>query len=486
MFTIILLIVNLAFTAMAVYFTVESIREKERRAPKVGAALTVMGLLLAVLILAAPPLRTPIAIFWGLVILAGGLCLIPKAPNPRTLEGSSGWIVGDVERFDERDIVFARNRSLRPGSDEYKAYYEMHPELEEKDAKRREMGGPLGNPPGRIDNSYMPNVSMIISAFQLPSFLGPHADAPPMPDHPPVDIDPAKATSIVKNYARHLGADIVGVCKVNPLWVYKNRGEIHYDNWEQWGEDINEILPYAVVIATEMDPELVGAGPHTPCAIESAANYAKGAYITTILARWFSIMGYKGAADHSRHYRSLMAPLAVDAGLGEVGRQGYVLAPKFGARVRVFACLTDMPLVPDKPISIGADEFCQACLKCAETCPSRSIPLGEKTVFNGIEKWKLNAETCFAFWGRVGTDCSLCMGICPFSRPNTPLHNLVRWFVANTWAGKKMFPHIDNWLYGKKWRPKKAPDWVDYPKSPDSQTEIYGLEESEKIAKELG
>jgi hypothetical protein len=32
------------------------------------------------------------------------------------------------------------------------------------------------------------------------------------------------------------------------------------------------LLPYAVVIATEMDLENVGAGPHTPALVESSAN----------------------------------------------------------------------------------------------------------------------------------------------------------------------------------------------------------------------
>lgn len=482
LFLSVLLFFDICIIAAFLYFMVESIKEKERRAPRVGFGGAMLGVLAGLLIIFLPSARIPMTIVFGSVAVAGLLCLTPSRPNPRVLQGASGWIEGEAERHDERDIVFARNRSIPPGSAWYRRYYEMHPELEEIDAKRRKLGGPIGVP-GRIDGSYRPNVSMIGANFSIPDYFGLRAEMKPAQDAPPADLDPEKAALIVKNFAGRLGADLVGICRVNPLWAYSRRGEILYNNWEEdWGRPITDIPPYAVVIATEMDVSSVGAGPHTPCAIESSVNYAKGAYITTILANWFSMMGYKGYAEHSRHYNMLMAPLAIDAGLGECGRQGYLLTPKFGARVRVFAVLTDMPLKTDKPISIGADEFCRACKKCAEACPSKSIPLGEKTVHKGVLKWKLNAETCFEYWGKVGTDCSICMGICPFSRPNTFLHNVVRWFVANTYAGKYIFPHIDNFLYGKKWRPKPVPEWLAYPKGKDAPREEYGLDAKSNFA----
>jgi reductive dehalogenase len=173
-------------------------------------------------------------------------------------------------------------------------------------------------------------------------------------------------------------------------------------------------------------------------------------------------MGYHARAQHVDHYDHLMVPLAVDAGLGEMGRLGYLIAPKFGARIRVFGVTTDMPLIPDKPISVGAEQFCNKCKKCATSCPSGSIPLEEKTIHNGIERWKLNDQTCYDFWGKAGTDCAICMAICPFNRPDTPLHQLVRWMVARSSLARSIFPYIENLIYGKKWRPKKFTSWLDY------------------------
>jgi reductive dehalogenase len=267
---------------------------------------------------------------------------------------------------------------------------------------------------------------------------------------------------IVKGFARRIGADLVGICRVNPAWAYSRRGEIFYGNWDDWGREIPEPLPYAVVVATEMDHENVGAGPHTPALFESACNYGKGAYLTTLLSRWFAGMGYRAVAQHSRRYDLNMVPLAIDAGLGELGRFGYLISDKFGPRVRLFAVTTDMPLAPDAPVDLGVEGFCRRCLKCADSCPSRSIPAGEKTVVRGIEKWKLNEETCFDYWAKVGTDCSICMGVCPYSRPNRGIHRLARRVIRRSRLAQAVFPAIDNFIYGKRWKPRPVKAWIDY------------------------
>jgi reductive dehalogenase len=289
---------------------------------------------------------------------------------------------------------------------------------------------------------------------------------------PKAQLSPEKASHIVKNFTRHIGADMVGICRINPDLIYSHRGEIHYDRVKDWGKPIEGLPPYAVVFLVEMNHGHVISAPHTPTVAESAHLYAKGAYISTLLAQWFSYMGYKGIAEHTRNYNIPLPPLAVDAGLGEVGRQGYLIAPEMGARVRIFAVLTDMPLIVDKPISLGVEKFCRACKKCADSCPSKSIPHGEKIIYNGFLKWKLNEETCYDYWSKVGTDCSICMAICPFSRPNTFLHKVVRFFVAKSRVAQIVFPYIDNFLYGKRWKPKKVASWLNYKKELDTN-EIY-------------
>jgi reductive dehalogenase len=455
-------------------FALQSRREKETRATTFGWSVVLFHLFLVPIIIGLPPLRLPVAVLFALYLLFILACLIPGRAKPR---GAMDHVVGEAKRFDERDIVFARIEGLRPGSEPYIQYYEAHPEKKAYDDKRRESGGfPVG-PPGAIDGGYPPNTAMTEATFHMCGFMGDHAVANPDPEAGPHPLTPEKATSIIKNFALHLGADLVGVCRVNPLWVYSHKGEIHYGEWEEWGKEKPGPLPFAVVFATEMGYEHVRAAPHTPTLAESATQYCKGEYISTILAQWFAAMGYRAVAQHFLHYDLLPVPLAVDAGLGELGRLGYLISRKFGPRVRVFATTTDMPLIPDQPISIGADDFCRRCKKCATACPSGSIPEGEKSIYNGIRKWKLDEESCYAFWGRAGTDCGVCMGICPFSRPDTPLHRVVRWFVARSPVARTLFPYMDNLIYGKKWKPATMLPWLAYPKGSRSASNGPKLKE---------
>lgn len=475
-------LINMGFLGMAGLFTYESLREQEPRAPKIGAVGMGFHLLLAILIVFWPPIRIPLALGFGVALTVMALFLVPFKKDARSLKGAAGYLAEEGEDFapmDERDIMFARNRCLIPGSEIYERYYEMHPAHKAYDDRRRERGGPLGKP-GAIDGSYRPNVAMLVSSFELPNMLGPHARVIPgsaaaqstyagqSQAPPPADMDPQEATRIIKGWARHLGADLVGICRVDPRWAYSHKGEIHYGEWEEWGTKVPDPLPYAVVVATAMDHDLVATAPHTPSVVESGYNYARGATITTILAQWLGTMGYRAVAEHNRHYDLVMVPLAIDAGLGELGRQGYLIADQYGPRVRLFAVQTDMPLVPDSPIDLGAERFCEACLKCAESCPSRSIPR-EKTVNRGMLRWKLNEETCFDYWGKIGTDCCVCMAVCPFSRPNRTLHKWVKYVLRRSEPARRVFPHVDNLLYGKRWKPRAPLKWIAYPKGAGSK-----------------
>lgn len=465
---VLLLFVIAILVAGNILFIYESIREQETRAPIVGFVGLFFLVVLAALIIFVPGLRIPVAIIFLIGAIFGLLFLVPGTPRSRSLNGAMGYASGSVKRFDQRDTVISRNRSLQPGAEAYREYYSKHPEKEESDAKRRESGGLLGKM-GAIDKHYRPNLEMIKSLVGLCTALRPHdkgfklakGDSPQLSKDPgagPVKekLEPAKATEMIKGLAKHLGAGQVGVARVDPNWVYSHKEE-------EWGEDVPEQLPYAIVFATEMSDKYIATSPHTSAEVECWWNYAQGAIVSSTLTQWLIGMGYEAKAHFNRTYELIMPPLAVDAGLGELGRFGYVITDEFGPRARLFVVTTDMPLVPDKPISLGVEEFCERCLKCATTCPSRSIPEGDMVVSNGVMKWKIDDDSCFAYWGKVGTGCSVCMAICPFSRPNRTIHKLVRWFLKRSPLARRVFPHIDNIIYGTKWHSKKTSGWLSYP-----------------------
>jgi reductive dehalogenase len=457
-------------------FFISCIWEKEKRA-SLFAGLQFLGML-AFLLFFLHLVR--IGIFEGetaRIVLIGGvilgalavfLLLRKTAPNRKALEGSKGLIVGDVRRFDERDHVFARNRTLQPGSEQYRAYYKKHPEHEAFDAKRRKKGGPIG-PLGIIDRPHgAANASATLASLSMSLYLSTPEKVSPQAHiqlrGTKLNLGPEEATARVKGYARYLGADLVGITEIDPLWLYSHRGEIFHENWEDWGKEIEISHTYAIVCAEEMSFAMVGAAPHTPTAIESMKNYAKGAVIADQLAAFIANLGYSATANSLRHYDAILVPLAVDAGLGECGRLGYVMTKEFGPRVRLSAVTTDLPLVPDKPIDIGAEDFCKICKKCAVCCPSRSIPLDDhQKETNGTLRWKLNDETCFDYWGHIGTDCNICMRVCPWSHARTLPHKIIVEIITRNKHARRFFNVMDDIFYGKKPKPKQtAPRWAAF------------------------
>jgi reductive dehalogenase len=460
--------------AVGLSYLISSVWEKEKRASFFAAVQ--FGGMVALLILFGYGWQSEF--FYtgpGTVILVGmlvggaaaGILLMRKTPvNPKALNGTRGLIVGEVKKPDERDIVFARNRSIRPQSDQYKAYYAVHPEYEAYDAQRRKKGGPLGHP-GSIDRpTDRPNVAATLASLSIALHLSTPETYTPIA-HPEfkgqrIDMSPEEASSKIKGYTLNLGADLVGIAEVNPLWMYSNRGEIFHKNWEDWGKEIEMKHNYAIVFATQMAFELVGTAPHTPTTIASMGNYAKGAYIATQLAAYIANLGYSATANHLRHYDGVLVPLAVDAGLGEVGRLGYLMTKDYGPRVRLGAVTTDLAFVPDKPIDIGAEDFCNICKKCANCCPSDSIPLEDQKEVNGTLRWKLNAETCFDYWGKVGTDCNICMRVCPWSHASAFPHKIIRALITRNRLSRRLFNLMDDIFYGKKPKLKPAPRWAQY------------------------
>ena len=473
-FCFLVLIGLIGQAAVGLSYLVSSIREQERRASFFAGVQFVLmagALILFILLWAGGFLATAAGVGIVICLLVGGIAvsvlLVCKTPaNQRALEGARGLITGDVHRFDERDVVFARNRTIRPGSEEYKTYYRKRPEYEELDAARREKGGPLGQP-GKIDKpKERPNIAATFSSQGIAMHLSPpeayQPAAHPVLNGQRAEMSPREASQRIKGYAKNIGAKLVGITEINPLWVYSHRGEIFRENWEDWGRAIEVRHEYAVVFATEMAFELVGTAPHTPTVIASMSNYAEDAFIATQLAAYIANLGYSATANHLRHYDTLLVPLAVDAGLGEVGRLGYLMTKDYGPRVRLSAVTTDLALLTDSPVDIGVEHFCKICKKCANCCPSNSIPRDDPAEVNGTLRWKLNAETCFDYWGKVGTDCNVCMRVCPWSHANTFPHKIIRALITRNHLSRILFNLMDDIFYGRKPKPKPVPAWAQF------------------------
>ncbi len=263
-------------------------------------------------------------------------------------------------------------------------------------------------------------------------------------------------TGEVKRAAILFGASLVGICELDRRWIYEPAYLITPDGGKVADNTIPEAFRYAVAIAVEMDYPAIQTSPAAPASAATGMGYSKMAYVAGLLAQYIRGLGYQAIPCGNDTACSI--PIAIDAGLGEIARNGLLVTPEFGPRIRLAKVLTDLPLLPDRPIEFGVWEFCRICKKCARKCPSRSIMHGEPTeaVHNisnreGVRAWHINAETCLAFWAKNGNDCANCIRVCPFNKPAGRFHDLVRWGVHRFPRMNSLFLWGDDMMgYGKK------------------------------------
>ena len=260
----------------------------------------------------------------------------------------------------------------------------------------------------------------------------------------PVSDSPEANARIVKRAARFFGAALVGVCYAHPNLIYSHELDM-IDNVHRPLE-----LPagcrHAIVMAIEMDYAAMHYAPDAITGAATGLGYSMQAVVANLMAAFVRGLGYQ--AVPSGNDTALSIPLAIAAGLGELGRMGLLVTEKYGPRVRLSKVFTDLPLQHDDYRPFGVAEFCTTCKKCAIHCPSQSIPFGEPTLegpspanHSGVRKWYIDPERCYAFWGQNGMDCSRCVAVCPFNKPPGRLHDVVRFFV-------KRFPRLNRlWLW---------------------------------------
>ncbi|MBN8590352.1 MAG: reductive dehalogenase [Anaerolineae bacterium] len=234
-----------------------------------------------------------------------------------------------------------------------------------------------------------------------------------------LDSTPAENSAELKRAARFLGADLVGICEYDERWVYTHNYSRRDDREKPI--DLPSDLPYVVVLANAMDHDTIQTVPSALSGAATGQGYSKDIIALLSTAQYIRNLGYRAVA--SLNDTALSIPLAIQAGLGEYGRHGLLITPEFGPRVRIAKIFTDLPLEPDQPIHFGVREFCGICRKCAKGCPPKAIADGEPsaephTISNlvGVTKWTVNAEKCFGFWANQGTDCSICIRVCPYNK----------------------------------------------------------------------
>ncbi|MEI9475669.1 MAG: reductive dehalogenase domain-containing protein [Deltaproteobacteria bacterium] len=248
----------------------------------------------------------------------------------------------------------------------------------------------------------------------------------------------------IKTLARSLGADIVGICELNPKWKFSGVPLNH-----KYAIAVGEALPYSFCREQKDD---VKAMISTKSALDF---YRQGGKIALFLADTIREMGYPARAHYESWSQVLTVPVTVDAGLGEVGRNSLLITPEYGPRCRFAIVTTDLPLETDKKTkSSGITEFCEICDRCVTTCPAKAIPAGGPTVTRGVVKWQLDLDKCFKYWyqgSNAWSRCMVCMTACPWNKADNVLHKVGSFLASRSPFSRWVILKVDGILgYGEK------------------------------------
>ncbi|MBI4528718.1 MAG: hypothetical protein HY695_33390 [Deltaproteobacteria bacterium] len=374
-----------------------------------------------------------------------------KQPNPRSYR-----IVGPQRKVDERDTPHPRVDRGELG-ERMRMWRKTRAAT---DPFRRIFGG------GGDDGD--PNSSLYHIMRDIPEGKV-NTKQTPVPD-------PAHMARNIKEVARFFGADVVGITQLDQAYVYSHRARGCPAMGQKAGDPIHLPHRYAICMGFSSDYYKFLSNNSRISDAEYGLGNIHTIPTTFMLAGYIRAMGYPASAHHYGRCEVNPIPLAVNAGVGELGRHGMLIHEEYGSRLHLSVVTTDLPLAVDEPVDIGAEEVCKYCMKCARTCPSHSIPFGGKEVYNGVEKYVVNVDTCYKY--RLASrdqwsTCVICVSSCCYNKPTAWWHTLALWAIKKTPIPLRpllIVPllWIDDLFWGQ--RPWKHMKWLDYDNAPEPVT----------------
>jgi len=213
--------------------------------------------------------------------------------------------------------------------------------------------------------------------------------------------DPAAMSARIKEKARDLGADLVGVTPLTDEALYAG-AEVPFR--------------YAISLGLRMDRHEMSFVPQPRAAIEVLRVYRAVSRIAIELGEHVRDLGWPAKAYGNPNSTDLLhIPLAIQAGLGQLGKHGSLISKELGSNVRLATVVTDLPLAIDEEADIGVEDLCLTCRRCVLDCPPQAIS-NEKHLVRGQEKWYVDFDKCIPYFTKT-FGCAICIQVCPWSEP---------------------------------------------------------------------
>jgi ferredoxin len=252
---------------------------------------------------------------------------------------------------------------------------------------------------------------------QYNRFDGPIAD-----ERRPFD-SPEEASAHVKAKALQFGADIVGICEIEPSDIYGGRTVEH---------------TYAIAVGQRMRWREFQTVPSQESAIECMRVYHSLGETVVALAAHIRSLGWTCRIEHPIGDSNLLhIPIGLKAGFGELGRHGSIIHPTLGPLFRMGSVATSIPLAIDHPIDAGIAKFCDNCRACRIYCPANAIP-DDRSPEAGVDhlgypRYMVDTGKCFPYFAKHYY-CSICLPVC--------VYNHKEWARDFEGFQTKLFPNV--------------------------------------------
>ena len=254
----------------------------------------------------------------------------------------------------------------------------------------------MGGRPSRPDD--INEILRQIFEEQYPRFNGPVAPEQRVFSSPEEAAEHLKAKSV------ELGADIVGICEIEPSDVYQGRTCEH---------------THAIAVGQRMRWREFQVVPSPESAIECLRVYYTLGETVIQLAAYIRSLGYACTIEHPIGDSNLLhIPIGLKAGFGELGRHGSIIHPKIGPLFRMGSVALSMPLAVDHPIDAGIAKFCDICRACRKYCPPGAIPDERSPEAGadhlGYDRYVVDTGRCFPYFSKHYY-CSICLPVCVYN-----------------------------------------------------------------------
>lgn len=301
---------------------------------------------------------------------------------------------------------------------------------------------------------------------------------------------PEENSKMLRSAGRIMGASDMGFVKLDEKTKKLLWGKITYEDVEKgYAEPENNkfVLPnkelWAVCSVIPQSLWMQQYSERMSWASSNTMSYSRANIYGNRMSVFLRGLGYQAyGGDTESMGRSV--GFGIMAGLGEYGRAGILVSPKYGTDIRtILITITDLPLAVTKPIDAGITKFCETCKKCGEMCPSGAISMKDKPFWGGDEPWQakgikgwyMDAKKCYSYMLGGEPDCSRCQTVCPFTKfDEAVLHDLIKLSIGTTPILNTAIRKLDDVFgYGEQPDLSKTPwdlDPMDIP--------LYGLDKS--------